>query len=79
MPGEVVPTNFVLGLRRNAGSPRILRTSILLATFLNVTPTNPTNANYPINYIALLQVRTRWPSPQLTSTNVSVISLFNYQ
>ena len=31
------------------------------------------------NYIALLQVRTRWPSPQLTSTNVSVISLFNYQ
>ena len=22
---------------------------------------------------------TRWPSPQLTSTNVSVISLFNYQ
>ena len=45
----------------------------------NVTPTNPTNANYPTNYIALLQVRTRWPSPQVTSTNVSVISLFNYQ
>ena len=44
----------------------------------NVTPTNPTNA-YPTNYIALLQVRTRWPSPQVTSTNVSVISLFNYQ
>lgn len=45
----------------------------------NVTPTSPTNANYPTNYIALLQVRTRWPSQQLTSTNVSVISLFNYQ
>jgi uncharacterized protein (TIGR02598 family) len=45
----------------------------------NVTPTNPTNANFPTNYIALLQVRTRWPSPQVTSTNVSVISLFNYQ
>jgi uncharacterized protein (TIGR02598 family) len=49
----------------------------------NVTPTNPTNANYPINYIALLQVRIRWPySPSATnfaSTNASVISLFNYQ
>ena len=43
----------------------------------NVTPTN--DNSYPTNYIALLQVRTRWPSPQLTSTNVSVISLFNYQ
>ena len=45
----------------------------------NVTPTNPTNASYPTNYVALLQVSIRWPSPQLTSTNVSVISLFNYQ
>jgi uncharacterized protein (TIGR02598 family) len=45
----------------------------------NVTPISPTNANYPTNYIALLQLRTRWPSPQLSSTNVSVISLFNYQ
>jgi uncharacterized protein (TIGR02598 family) len=45
----------------------------------NVTPTSPTNPAFPTNYIALLQVRTRWPSPQLTSTNVSVISLFNYQ
>ena len=45
----------------------------------NVTPTSPTNPTFPTNYVALLQVRTRWPSPQLTSTNVSVISLFNYQ
>jgi uncharacterized protein (TIGR02598 family) len=45
----------------------------------NVTPTSPTNPAFPTNYIALLQVRTRWPSQQLTSTNVSVISLFNYQ
>ena len=28
---------------------------------------------------ALLQVSIRWPTPQLTSTNVCVISLFNYQ
>jgi uncharacterized protein (TIGR02598 family) len=41
----------------------------------NVTPTNST---YSTN-IALLQVNARWPAPQLTSTNVSVISLFNYQ
>ena len=41
----------------------------------NVTPTN--TPNYPTNYLALLQVSIRWPSPQLTSTNASVISLFN--
>jgi uncharacterized protein (TIGR02598 family) len=39
----------------------------------NVTP-----ANFSTN-MALLQVSIRWPAPQLTSTNVSLISLFNYQ
>jgi uncharacterized protein (TIGR02598 family) len=39
----------------------------------NVTPTNSSTNS------ALLQVRIRWPSPQLTSTNVGLISLFNYQ
>jgi uncharacterized protein (TIGR02598 family) len=43
----------------------------------NVTPTNSPNGSYPTNYIALLQVSIR--TPELTSTNVSVISLFNYQ
>jgi uncharacterized protein (TIGR02598 family) len=54
-------------------------TAYFVCDVSNVTPTNPTNASYPTNYIALLQVRTRWPSLQLTSTNVSLISLFNYQ
>ena len=39
----------------------------------NVTPPSA-SANF-----ALLQVSIRWPNPQLTSSNVSVISLFNYQ
>ena len=47
------------------------------ASVSNVTP--PNTSNYPTDCIALLQVQTRWPSRQLTSTNVSVISLFNYQ
>ena len=55
------------------------QTAYFVCDVSNVTPTNPTNAAYPTNYIALLQARTRWPNPQLTSTNVSVISLFNYQ
>jgi hypothetical protein len=46
-----------------------------ISSVWNVTPTN---SSYSTN-IALLQVNNRWPSPQLTSTNVSVISLFNYQ
>ncbi len=41
--------------------------------------TNVTPAAGSTNNLALLQMRTRWPSPQLTSTNVCVISLFNYQ
>ncbi len=49
----------------------------------NVTPTSPPSADYPTNYMALLQVRIRWPYSQpptnFASTNVSVISLFNYQ
>ena len=53
--------------------------SYFLCDVSNVTPTNPPTTNFPTNYMALLQVRTRWPSPQLTSTNVTVISLFNYQ
>jgi uncharacterized protein (TIGR02598 family) len=40
----------------------------------NVTPTT----NFSTN-MALLQVSIRWPNPQLTSTNVSLISIFNYQ
>jgi hypothetical protein len=40
----------------------------------NVTP-----AAASMNNLALLQVSTRWPHPQLTSTNVCVVSLFNYQ
>ena len=46
-----------------------------VSTVSNVTPTN----NFPTNYSALLQISTRWPNPQLTSTNVSVFSIFNYQ
>jgi uncharacterized protein (TIGR02598 family) len=73
-----VPTNWTLdyeGMRVPTNSP----SAYFVCEISNLTPTNPTNANYPTNYIALLQVRTRWPTPQLTSTNVSVISLFNYQ
>jgi uncharacterized protein (TIGR02598 family) len=40
----------------------------------NVTP-----AAGSTNHLALLQLSTRWPRPQLSSTNVSVISLFNYR
>jgi uncharacterized protein (TIGR02598 family) len=71
-----VPTNLAWDY---SGTP--VATSSPDAYFLcsvsNVTPTNA--SNYPTNYLALLQVSIRWPSPQLTSTNVSVISLFNYQ
>jgi uncharacterized protein (TIGR02598 family) len=38
-----------------------------------------TPMNFTTNNFALLQVSIRWPYPQLTSTNVSLISLFNYQ
>ena len=44
----------------------------------NVTPP-PASTNFTTNNFALLQVSIRWPNPQLTSTNVSLISLFNYQ
>jgi hypothetical protein len=44
----------------------------------NVTPPPP-SPNLTTNNFALLQVSIRWPSPPLTSTNVSLISLFNYQ
>jgi uncharacterized protein (TIGR02598 family) len=47
-----------------------------VSSISNVTPTN---GSFPTNYMAFLQVMTRWPNPQLSSTNVSVISLFNYQ
>jgi type II secretory pathway pseudopilin PulG len=43
----------------------------------NVTP--PPAGNLTTNNFALLQLSTRWPYPNLTSTNVSLISLFNYQ
>ena len=43
-----------------------------------VTP-SPMPTNFTTNNFALLQVSIRWPNPQLTSTNVSLISLFNYQ
>ena len=49
---------------------------------LNVTPP-PASTNFTTNNFALLQVSIRWPYSSLTSTNVStnvsVISLFNYQ
>lgn len=45
---------------------------------LNVTPP-PASTNFTTNNIALLQLAIRWPYPQSTSTNVSVISVFNYQ
>jgi hypothetical protein len=44
----------------------------------NVTP-SPASTNFTTNNFALLQVSIRWPNPQLASSNVSVISLFNYQ
>jgi uncharacterized protein (TIGR02598 family) len=43
----------------------------------NVTPP-PASTNLTTNF-ALLQVSIRWPNPQLTSTNVSLISVFNYR
>ena len=73
-----VPTNFAWdydGMAVLTNSPSVY----FVCDVSNVTPTSPPNTNYPTNYIALLQLRTRWPSTQLTSTNVSVISLFNYQ
>ena len=73
-----LPTNRTLdyeGMPVPTNSPSVY----FFCDVSNVTPTNATNPNYPPKYIALLQVRTRWPNPQLTSTNVSVISLFNYQ
>ncbi len=42
----------------------------------DVTRATPPSAS---TNFALLQVSIRWPNPQLTSSNVSVISLFNYQ
>jgi uncharacterized protein (TIGR02598 family) len=42
----------------------------------NVTP--PASGNFTRNHLALLQVSIQWPHPSLTSTNASVISLFNY-
>jgi uncharacterized protein (TIGR02598 family) len=44
----------------------------------NVTP-SPASTNFTTNNFALFQVSIRWPNPQLTSSSVSVISLFNYQ
>ena len=44
----------------------------------NATPP-PASANFTTNNFALLQLSIRWPYPNLTSTNVSLISLFNYQ
>ena len=43
----------------------------------NVTP--PPVGNFTTNNFALLQANIRWPYPDLTSTNVSLVSLFNYQ
>jgi uncharacterized protein (TIGR02598 family) len=44
----------------------------------NVTPP-PTSPNLTTNNFALLQLSIRWPNPQLTSSNVCLISLFDYQ
>jgi len=43
----------------------------------NVTPS--ADANYPLNYVALLQLNIRWPNPQFTSSNVTVFSISNYE
>jgi uncharacterized protein (TIGR02598 family) len=75
-----VPTNLAWDYE---GMPVLMNsaTAYFVCDVSNVTPSN--SPSYPTNYIALLQVRTRWPySPSATnfaSTNVSVISLFNYQ
>lgn len=75
-----VPTNLAWDY---SGMPVPTNSSnaYFLSSVSNVTPTNA--SDFPTNYLALLQVRTRWPySPSSTnsaSTNVSVISLFNYQ
>ena len=47
--------------------------------FFRCDVSNVTPKNFTANNLALLQVSIRWPNPQLTSSNVSVISLFNYQ
>jgi uncharacterized protein (TIGR02598 family) len=68
------PTNFYWdysGMPVTNNAPGVY----FVSTVSNVTPSN----NFPTNYSALLQVSTRWPNPHLTSTNVSVFSLFNYQ
>ena len=44
----------------------------------NVTPPS-TSPNLTTNNFALLQLSIRWPNPQLTSSNVCLISLFDYQ
>jgi uncharacterized protein (TIGR02598 family) len=43
--------------------------------------TNVTSSSYGslTNNLALLQIQTSWPRPAYTSTNVSVISICNYQ
>ena len=69
-----VPTNRAWDYE---GMP-VVTTSPTAYFVCNVVNVTPTNGTYSTN-IALLQVNTRWPAPQLTSTNVSVISLFNYQ
>ena len=43
----------------------------------NVTPVPA--PNFTTKNFALLQLTIRWPNPSLTSKNVSLISLFNYQ
>jgi uncharacterized protein (TIGR02598 family) len=49
-----------------------------LCEISNVTPP-PASPNLTTDNFALLQVSIRWPNPQLTSSNVCLISLFNYQ
>jgi uncharacterized protein (TIGR02598 family) len=76
-----LPTNSTLdyeGMPVATNSP----SAFFRCDMSNVTPADSTNEKYA-NYRALLQVSIRWPySPSSTnfaSTNVSVISLFNYQ
>ena len=55
-----LPTNWTLdyeGMPVPTNSPN----AYFVCDVSNVTPTNATNPSYPTNYIALLQVRTRWP------------------
>jgi uncharacterized protein (TIGR02598 family) len=61
-----------------SGTPTNITGAYFQCDVTRATP-SPASTNFTTNNFALLQVSIRWPHPQLTSSNVSVISLFNYQ